>query len=156
MRSRLEHRPGLLLKITVCRMHASPSMHKPTLIRFMNSVQFTNSGSDFGLIPGNRLCVEVGPHMPKTYFKMKRCCAEHSQVIGFGAMPVNTPSKSIQFGDTHGPKPHIFRGRDGRSCHRKRSTRVNGLRPGPDCLGPRADLQPWRNQSPSLNLTGFA
>ena len=58
MLSRLEHRPGLLLNITVCCMHASPSMCKPTLIRFVNSIEFANSGPDFGPIPGNgpKLC----------------------------------------------------------------------------------------------------
>ncbi len=24
----------------------------------------------------HRLCVEIGPHMPKTYFKMRRCCPD--------------------------------------------------------------------------------
>jgi hypothetical protein len=24
----------------------------------------------------HRLCVEIGPSMPKTYFQMRRCCAD--------------------------------------------------------------------------------
>jgi hypothetical protein len=78
-----------------------------------------------------------------------------SQVIGFGAMRVNTPSKSIRFGDTHGPKPHIFRGSRWPVMSQKAVDRGERTKARPRLTGPSGWLTTMEKSKPEPQSDRF-